>query len=359
MGTGADKGMSPFASPVRRGQWRPDRWGTMVCRAVWDETHDVRSFLLAPADGARINHEPGQYITVRTAGESGTERSYTITSSAASDRAVAITVKKKPGGVLSGHLHDTLKPGDTIEAFGPAGRFGPVAAPAERYLLLSAGSGVTPMLATVRTAADLGIDLDAVFLHAARTEEDLIGLAELTALARRLPRLRIVMVPSRPVNGWAGAKGRLDAAALAGHVPDCASRTVLCCGPESFMATMREALAELGLPPTAYFEESFDFGAIGNDLVADDTLPARRITFARSGKSFDCPQGTTILAAAKAAGIAMPSSCAKGECGTCKSFKVSGTVTMGATTALRQREIDRGFILPCSSRPETDVVLDR
>jgi 3-phenylpropionate/trans-cinnamate dioxygenase ferredoxin reductase subunit len=348
---------SPFAAPARRAVWRSDRWGTLRCRAVRDETADVRTFVLAPDDGARIAFEPGQFLTVRTA--DGTERSYTLSSSAAADRAVTITVKRKPGGAVSGHLFDTLLPGETIEALGPAGVFGPARLPAEAYALVSAGSGITPMLSVVRTAADLGIDMDAVFVHAARTPEDFVAADELAVLARRLPRLRLAFVPSRPDAHWPGPRGRLDGDTLARLVPDLPRRAVLTCGPEGFMATMREAARTLGVPPERYAQESFTFGTADDAAAADTGEPARRITFARSGRSFDCPAGTTILSAAKAAGLAMPSSCAQGICGTCKSFKVSGKVTMGPQSALRQREIDRGFILPCSCRPETDVVIDR
>jgi 3-phenylpropionate/trans-cinnamate dioxygenase ferredoxin reductase subunit len=125
------------------------------------------------------------------------------------------------------------------------------------------------------------------------------------------------------------------------------------------MTTMRAAAIDLGVPQDRYSEESFVFGEGDEAGSADSTDPGHRVTFARSGKSFDCPPGTTILSAAKAAGLAMPSSCAKGMCGTCKSFKVSGKVSMGAQSALRQREVDRGFILPCCSKPDSDVVIDR
>lgn len=331
----------------------------MRCRAVRNETADVRTFVLAPEDGSRIAFEPGQFMTFRTGIESAPERTYTISSSAAGERAISITVKRKPGGAASGHLFDRLRPGEAIEALGPAGSFGPVATPADAYLLASAGSGITPMLSIVRTAADLGIDLDAVLVHCARTPGDLIAGDELSALARRLPRLRYIPVVSRPPKAWDGERGRVDATLLGRIAPDLRDRAVLSCGPEGFMATVRETARELGVPADRYAEESFRFGESGESAAFDDTLPGHRITFARSGKSFDCPPGVTILAAAKAAGIAMPSSCTQGLCGTCKSFKVSGKVIMGPQSALRQREIDRGFILPCCSRPDSDVVIDR
>src|SRR5690606_5907300 len=87
--------------------WAGDRWGTLLCRAAWDETRDVRTFILAPAGGGRIAFAAGQFLTLRARIDGAVvERCYTISSSAAVGETVAITVKRKPGGRLSGHLHD-------------------------------------------------------------------------------------------------------------------------------------------------------------------------------------------------------------------------------------------------------------
>jgi len=351
--------MSPFARPAVRAEWPADRWAVLRCLAVRTETPTVKTFVLAPEDGARITYEPGQFMTFRAevAGEP-VERCYTLSSSAAAERAVEITVKKKEGGRLSGHLHQALTVGGRIETFGPAGRFGPVGVPADKYLLLSAGSGVTPMLSIVRTAADLGIDLDAAFVQVAHHPRDMIGSADLVPLARRLPRLRVSPVASAAPKRWRGTVGRLDGELLVRLVPDLAERAVLCCGPEGFMAAMRAVCASAGVQPDRYMEESFDFGEVEAG-IASGAGPTRRIRFQKSGRTFDCPDGFTILQAARAAGVPMPSSCARGVCGTCKSFMLSGDVAMEHGGGIRDREIARGFVLPCSCRPRTDVILDR
>ena len=330
----------------------------MRCLAAWNETHDVRSFLFAPEDGGRIAFTAGQFITIRIPGPDGepVERCYTLSSSAAGDRTITITVKRKPGGVLSGHLHETVTPGTIVEAFGPSGIFSPPALDAP-YLFLSGGSGVTPMLSAVRTAADLGLDLDGVFLHAARSPADIIALDDLTRLARRLPKLRVIPIVETAGDGWSGECGRITPQVLTRLVPDIAERTVMCCGPAPFMAIMRATCGELGVPEGRYLEESFDFGDVDVEVPADGRL--FRITFAKSGKVFDCPESLTILQAAKLAGVPMASSCAKGICGTCKCMKTSGSVDMNHGGGIRDREVARGFILPCSSRPQSDIVLDR
>lgn len=349
-----------FAASVLRAEWRTDRWSALRCRAVWDETHDVRTFLLAPDDGARILFEPGQFMTFRTViGGKLVERCYTLSSSAATDGTVAITVKRQPGGLMSEYLHATLAPGGTIEAFGPSGNFGTGDAPEAKLLLLSGGSGVTPMAAILRSAADLGDDLDAVFLHAARTPSDVIYSDEFASLRRRLPRLRVVIAASRAASGWTGERGRIDGAMFARVVPDLAERSVLCCGPVGFMTAMRAAVIASGVPAANYSEESFNFGDQEETAVPSEIAPSHRITFTRTGRSFDCAGGATILQAARAAGIPIASSCGRGICGTCKSLMLSGAVTMNHGGGIRQREVDRGLILPCSSRPETDIVLDR
>ncbi|WMS44492.1 hybrid-cluster NAD(P)-dependent oxidoreductase [Acuticoccus sp. MNP-M23] len=351
--------MNAFTRPVGRAEWRADRWGMLRCLAVRDETPSTKTFVLAPDDGARIVYEPGQFMTFRADfGGEAVERCYTLASSAASERSVEITVKRKPGGRFSNHLHDALVRGAGIEAFGPAGRFGPASVEADRYVLLSAGSGVTPMLSVVRTAADLGIDLDASFIHVARHPREIIAAVDLVPLMRRLPNLRVATIATSAPKRWRGTVGRLQAQLLADLVPDIGTRAILCCGPEGFMADMKAAVMAAGVAEENYAEESFDFGAM-EEALATGAGPTRRITFAKSGRSFDCPDGLTILQAAKAAGIPIASSCAKGMCGTCKCLMTAGNVAMAHNGGIRDREVARGFILPCSSRPNTDIVLDR
>ncbi|WOI56635.1 iron-sulfur cluster-binding domain-containing protein [Palleronia sp. LCG004] len=337
----------------RRRRFPPDRWGTLVCRAAWDEVPGVRTFLLTPEDGSRIEHDPGQFMTFRIDAPDGRiERCYTIASSAARDAGIEITVKRQAGHG-SNILHDTLAVGGTIEGYGPSGSFGPAKWGDGAYALIAAGSGVTPMLSILRTAADRGIDLDAVLIQAAPTPEDMIAADEIAALRRRLPRLVVTQVPTRGPGAM-----RPDEGMLMRILPDFAERTVLCCGPVEFMAMVRTAAREAGVPEDRYGEESFDFSAAETEWVATDETPVRTVTFAKSGRTFDCPETSTILGAVKAAGLPLPSSCSRGMCGTCKTFKHSGEVRMAHDGGIRQREIDRGFILPCVSRPLSDIVLD-
>ncbi len=83
------------------------------------------------------------------------------------------------------------------------------------------------------------------------------------------------------------------------------------------------------------------------------------VQFVRSGRVVTCPAGTTVLAAARAAGLRLPSSCNKGVCGTCKSKLLSGTVTLKHGGGIRPAEIEAGLTLLCCARPTTDLVVDR
>ena len=84
-----------------------------------------------------------------------------------------------------------------------------------------------------------------------------------------------------------------------------------------------------------------------------------QITFANTGRTFPCDEDTAILAAAAAAGLRLPHSCAEGKCSTCKSRKISGEVEMTHAGGIRQRDIDAGMFLPCCSKPRSDVVFER
>lgn len=61
--------------------------------------------------------------------------------------------------------------------------------------------------------------------------------------------------------------------------------------------------------------------------------------------------GETLLEAALAAGIDAPHFCTKGRCGTCMSWLRNGDVSMPPARALSPRNIERGYVLACQSRP--------
>ena len=355
------------------GAWDAEADDVLVCRAVRDETHDVRTFVLSPRTPQRFAHRPGQFMTF--AFEIGGEtihRCYTLASAPTRPDTVSITVKRVTGGPVSNWLHDNLRPGGTINAVGPMGEFSCFAHPATKYLFLSGGSGITPLMSMARTFYDLAEPRDVVFLHAARSPDDIIFNDELEMMARRDRTFTFIPVCERDGSQrrWSGFSGRLTRPMLDVAVPDFRDREIFVCGPAPYMAAVRAILADAGVDMRRHHEESFDFAALpasDQDAVAaaETVLEAPvavrtfRVEFAKTRRVLDCPDNVTILDAARKAGVRLPSSCTKGLCGTCKSKLVSGTVDMKHAGGIRQREIDAGLALLCCSKPTSDLVIER
>lgn len=343
--------------------WDPETDDRLVCLDVHDETHDVKSFTLASPVGKKIAFEAGQYFLFEPGiDDEENGRCYSISSSPLRQNAITVTVKRVAGGKVSNWLHDNLKPGRDVQASGPMGKF--IRPKAEKYLMLSGGSGITPVMAMVREMADRCEPVDVVFLHAGRSPLDLLFRKELAVLARRMKGLRLVFLPEVLTGepAWSGLSGRISRELLSLMVPDIATRQVLCCGPAPFMAAARMISAELGVGTDRYLEESFDASVTDSAPVMAEMSTAAvsyKVQFLKQGKTLDVDAGQTVLSCAKKMGVRIPSSCANGICGTCKSKLVSGLIDMKHEGGIRQREIDAGFFLPCCSKPLTDLVIDR
>ena len=267
----------------------------VVVRRVVPVTHDVVSVVLEPTQPGGVAFTPGQYLTLALEIDGHlVERCYTIASPPTRPHLLTLTVKRVPDGAVSTYLHERLRPGDRLTARGPLGGFSVAEHPARRYLLLSAGSGVTPTLATLRTMADLselagsGGDLDVVVVHSARTPDDLVARAEVEALAATYDGLRVHWVceadgaPDRS-GLWSGPRGRLTADLLRAFAPDVADREVFTCGPPGYMAAVRELLVEVGADPAHCHEESFVLGTAGAPSDAEGTeRRPRTITTSRA-----------------------------------------------------------------------------
>ncbi|HDS1736939.1 hybrid-cluster NAD(P)-dependent oxidoreductase [Pseudomonas sp. BP8] len=347
-------------------QWESGASKRIECLSVVDETHDVKTFTFHCPDYHALAYEPGQFLTVspRIDGQS-VSRCYTLSSSPTRPFTFSITVKRVPGGAVSNWLHDNLKAGDAMAASGPAGVFTPVAGPARKLLYLSAGSGITPLMAMTRAAADLHADLDIVFVHSARTPKDIIFRDELARLEHSMPRFRTLFfcegLGDEP--DWTGPLGRLSIEQLQQRIPDFMERSVFTCGPKGYMDAAKAMLGNAGFDLARYHQESFDISAEvlpeplpgADSALVQDTFSVR---MARSGKTFTMTAQQTVLSAAKQAGAVVPSSCSQGVCGTCKTALLEGSVEMNHNGGIRQREIDKGLRLLCCSRPTSDLVID-
>jgi len=342
--------------------WDPSADDAFVCQAVRAVAPGVRTVVLAPRRPSAVRFEAGQYVTIEFDIDGAlVNRCYTIASPPTRPDRIAITVKRAGGGTVSGWLHDGgMAPGSVVRVGEPQGAFTLAAHPAPSYLLLTAGSGITPALSIVRTLYDLGTDRDVTLVHSQRRPDGVPYRDELDWMARHLPGLRIHYLCGDAAGDDPAAHvvaGRLGPDILARLAPDAAAREVLACGPASYRAEARAAVAATGGSPERFHQESFTFEAAGE--TTPDVRPAGgfRVEFRDHGVTVDCPADTTLLAAAEAAGLTLPSSCAQGLCGTCKSTLVSGEVDMQANGGIRPREVAAGRVLLCCSRPLTDLVV--
>ncbi|MDR6631455.1 ferredoxin-NADP reductase [Phyllobacterium sp. 1468] len=348
---------------VRGGYWDPETDDELVCIDVHDETHDVKSFTFVSPDRKQFEFNAGQYFKFELGLDNEDDgRCYSISSSPLRKNAITVTVKRVPGGKVSNWLHDNLIASMAVRASGPLGRF--VRPAAKKYLFLSGGSGITPLMSMARELADTAESTDVIFLHAGRTPKDLIFREEIANIARRVKGFRILLLPEDigAERGWPGISGRISREFLFLAAPDIADRVVMCCGPAPFMAAARKIGVELGVPESSYLEESFDAVVIEEEAApagADAQTKSFNVQFSKQGKSIEVRAEQTVLSCAKKSGVRIPSSCASGICGTCKSKLVSGAVDMKHDGGIRQREIDAGFFLPCCSRPLSDLVIER
>ena len=356
-------------------RWTSDAEETLVCCHIRQETHDVKSFFFRSPMGRTFLFEPGQFITLELDIEGETiNRCYTISSSPARPHTISITVKRVPGGKVSNWLHDNLQAGAAIRVLGPAGEFTCARHPARKYLFLSAGSGVTPLMSMSRAHHDLAEDRDIVFVHSARTPDDIIFGRELDLIASNHANFRTSFVVERlgTRTNWPGITGFLSLPLLKLVVPDFMEREIFTCGPAPYMKAVRGLLDEAGFDRTHYHEESFSFESLAAEAAPEATVqdaapaespdadaPQFSVSFAKTGREIACGAAQHVLDAARQAGVRLPASCTQGMCGTCKVRLVSGQVDMKHNGGIRQREIDQGMVLLCCSKPLSDLVIDK
>lgn len=337
------------------------------CVSVVPEGPNIVSFSFRAPSGAWFDYRPGQFLTLELPVPGGTvHRTYTISSSPSRPLSITLTVKAQSGSIGTRWMLDNLREGMRIRAIGPGGIFVPDVPADRKLLLISAGSGVTPMMAITTYRWDLGGQPDICFVQCAKRPSELVFRRRLEHMATRVPsiKLHFVIENDDPHDPWTGYRGTFNQLMLGLMAPDYLEREVYSCGPEPFMQAVRDMLIGFGYDMDHYHQETFTAPVLtpADAPVLDDVVPsadaASEVVFAASGQSIACAETDTILAVSRMAGLNIPSGCTFGVCGTCKTKKLSGEVHMVHNGGISDEDIADGYILACCSHPMGRVEID-
>lgn len=378
------------------------RFYDVIVDEIRDETADTYSLFLLPpeTEPGAFAYQAGQYLTLQVElADEAVRRAFSLASSPSQDQRLRLTIKRLPGGKLSNYLRDTLCPGDTVAALPPMGQFALYPQPEahHHYLLIGAGSGITPLFSLLRTALHEEPFSQVSLWYGSRSRADIIFREELAQLSQQYrDRLEVVHVLSQPEADWPGYRGRLDAERIYDLISEVfmtseGHKQYYLCGPTGLMQAAEAALDKHAVNFANVHREHYHAPLPSDEELAaqqtdsaDDAPQAAQIgavTVAANGQS-DEPVGRyeavprevdmhldgqvhqvsvnpdqPILQAALNAGLDPPYSCQSGVCTSCQARLLHGAVTMQVALGLSDEDIQANRVLTCQAFPLTDGVV--
>lgn len=337
------------------------------------ESETVSSVELVPTDGRPLAIPlPGQFVVVRLRPQQNEPpllRSYSLSGPPSVER-YRLGIKKESHGVASNYLTSQVGIGDVLEVSAPRGGF--VLQPGDRpIVLISAGIGVTPVLAMLHALATEPSLRQIWWLHGARNGSEHPFAEETRRLIQSLPHCRSYVQYSQPRREddpglHFDAPGHLKVELLE-HLGVSREADFYVCGPGVFLRGFTVDLAGWGVARDRVFTEIFGPGTSNTPGQLRTSRPSPhspvglpgvgpRVAFARSGLqvSWD-PALKSLLELAEACDVPVQWACRTGVCHSCEIALIAGAVSYGPEPLERPAE---GNLLTCCTRPQGDVVLD-
>jgi NADH oxidoreductase Hcr len=329
----------------------------LICVNRIDETIDASTFEFKKLDGSPFDYKAGQFLTfeVDVAGECE-YRAYSLSSTPSKPESVAVTIKRVPDGKVSNYLLDHLQAGIALPTMPPAGDFtieNNQVTP--ELLLMSAGSGITPCMSMARWLLDTDQQVNIHFIYSARSEADIIMASQLNKLNQQYDNFRLSFILESTDNSEFTA-GRLDSDNFVQLVSDIAGKTIFTCGPTPYMQVVEALAKQRGFDMDFFHKESF---------VPEDTVEPKQsdngvnyqVIAPQHGKNFTINASKTLLNALEEAGVPIIAACRIGVCGACK-CKVVGAVESTSHETLSSEQIEQGYVLSCSTKATSDLVVE-
>jgi ferredoxin-NADP reductase/MOSC domain-containing protein YiiM len=361
-GAAGNHGLAPPSTPPAWPGLREFR-----VAAAAPESASVRSFVLEPVDGEALpEFLPGQFLALKLQPPEATApllRSYSL-AAPSDERRYRIAVKREADGVGSGLLHDRVAVGDAVRVGAPRGDFTLDVDETSPVVLLSAGVGVTPVLAMLGALAQARSGRPTWWIHGARSGAEHAFGAEARELLSSLPAARSHVRYSRPQpEDCQGLDfdepGRVDLDTLIElGVPRDADFYL--CGPAAFLRELTADLLGWGVEPARLHREVF--GPAPREDAPDPHPPpgppgrGPEIAFSRSALTiaWDERYGS-LLELAEACDVPADWSCRTGVCHRCETGLVDGKVDYAPEPL---DEPAPGQVLLCCARPRGPVTID-
>jgi ferredoxin-NADP reductase/MOSC domain-containing protein YiiM len=346
---------------------------TLQVVAKRSESATVLSLELEADDGTSLARPlPGQFVALKLdpgGGAAPLVRSYSLSGPPDGTR-YRITVKVEPHGAAGRYLRDIVDVGNRLNVAAPRGQFtldegaGPV-------VLVSAGVGVTPVLAMLHALHASRSTRDIWWLHGTRNGAEHTFARETRSLLATLPNARSRVWYSQPgrddhIGTDFDELGRItpDGIAATGALTD--SEFYLC-GPTPFMTATRTGLSTLGVPAARVHTETFGAEApITPGIVPSPARPPHPpegtpgvgpvVSFVRTGMNVRWDNTfASILELAEACDVPVRWSCRTGVCHTCETGLLEGDV---AYTPEPLEPPAVGNLLACCAQPRGDLAVD-
>ncbi len=272
---------------------------------------------------------PGAHVDVIL--RDGLVRQYSLCGDPADRRRWRLGVLREDvGRGGSEYVHAVLRPGDLVQVRGPRNHFPLV--PAEHYLFIAGGIGITPILPMVAEVHRQSASYRLVY--GGRSRSSMAFLDELERYGEN-----VTLVPQDEL-------GLPDIAGLIASAP--AGTNVYCCGPEPLIAAVERETG--GMPPGALHRERFAAAPTDPDAEPQSAGEAFEVELASSGEVLTVNPDQSLLEALEDAGVPILSSCREGICGTCETGVISGKPDHRDSLLSDEEKEESATMLVCVSR---------